>query len=87
MSGESFCSLLIVAFSLRNNRTKSKGSPFVRFVLLHSLLKTKETNLDGFSFFSLYSLQEVTVMTLRGVPLFSTYCRQETKETKFRGVL
>ena len=75
MSGESFCSLLIVAFSLRNDSSKSKGSPFVRFALLHSPLETKETNLNGFSFFSTYSLQEATVMTLRGVPLFSTYCR------------
>ena len=49
MSGESFCSLCIVAFSLRNDRSKSNGSPFVRFVLLNSLLETKETNLKGFS--------------------------------------
>ena len=54
MSGESFCSLLMVAFSLRNNRSKSGGSPFVRFVLLHSLLETKETNLMGFSLLSMY---------------------------------
>ena len=51
VSGESFCSKLIVAFSLRSDNSKSKGSPFVRFVLLHSLLETKETNLKGFSFF------------------------------------
>ena len=75
MSGESFCSLLIVAFSLRNDSSKSKGSPFVCFVLLYSLLETKETNLNGFSFFSTYSLQEAKVMTLREVPLFSAYCR------------
>ena len=75
MSGESFCSLLIVAFSLRKDGTKSKEGPFVRFVLLHSLLETKETSLQGFSLFSTYSLQEATVATLRGVPLFSTYCR------------
>ena len=51
MSGESFCSLRIVTFSLRNDRSKSNGSPFVRCVLLNSLLETKETNLKGFSCF------------------------------------
>ena len=51
MSGESFCSLRIVAFSLRNDRSKSNWSPFVHFVLLNSLLETKETNLKGFSCF------------------------------------
>ena len=65
MSGESFCSLLIVAFSLRKDSSKSKGGPFVRFVLLHSLLETKETSLQGFSS---YSLQEATVATLLGSP-------------------
>ena len=75
MSGESFCSLLIVAFSLKKASSKSKGSPFVCFVLLHSLLETKETSLQGFSLFSTYSLQKVTVTTLREVPLFSMYCR------------
>ena len=54
MSGESFYSLLIVELSLRNDSSKSKGSPFVRFVLLPSLLETKETNLKGFSLFSTY---------------------------------
>ena len=52
MSGESFCSLCVVAFSLRNHSSKSKGNPFVRFVLMHSLLGTKETNHKGFSLFS-----------------------------------
>ena len=47
MSGGSFWSLHIVAFSLRSDSSKSKGSPFVLFVLLHSLLETKETNLKG----------------------------------------
>ena len=51
MSGESFCSLRIVAFSLRKDSSKSKGGPFVRCVLLNSLLETKETNLNGFSSF------------------------------------
>ena len=82
MSGESFCSLLIVAFSLRKDSRKSKGSPFVRFVLLHSLLETKETSLQGFSLLSTYSIQEATVATLRGVPLFSTYCRILFKKRK-----
>ena len=53
MSGESFCCLRIVAFSLRNDSSKSKGSPFVRLVLLHFLLGTKETNHKGFSLFSM----------------------------------
>ena len=69
MSGESFCSLLIVTFSSGKDSSKPKGSPFVRFVLLHSLLETKETSLQGFSLLSTYSLQEATVTTLRGVPL------------------
>ena len=74
MSGESFCSLLIVTFSLRKDCSKSKGGPFVRFLLLHSLLETKETSLQGFSLFYMHSLQEATVATLRGVPLSFTYC-------------
>ena len=52
MSRESFCSLRVVAFSLRNDSSKSKGSPLVRFVLMHSLLGIKETNHKGFSLFS-----------------------------------
>ena len=52
MSGKSFRSQRIVALSLRSDSSKSKGSPFVRFVLLHSVLETKETtNLWGFSLF------------------------------------
>ena len=73
MSGESFCSLLIVAFSLRNDRSKSNGSPFVCCVLLNSLLETKETNLKGFSCFLrivAFSFSSNSHKS-RGVPLFS----------------
>ena len=45
MSGESFCSLHVVAFALRNdNNSKSKGSPFVHFVLMHSPIGTNFDN-------------------------------------------
>ena len=77
--------MLIVAFSLRKDSSKYKGSPFVRFALLHSPLGTKETSLRGFSLFSTYFLQEATVATLRGVPLFSMYCgilfKKQKKQT------
>ena len=42
MSGESFCSLLIVAFSLRNDRSKSNGSPFKK---LNFYLFADDTNI------------------------------------------
>ena len=37
MSGESFCSLCIDAFSIRNQRNKSQGILFVFYLLSHSL--------------------------------------------------